>query len=117
MAVVPGGSGGGHGIIVHFAFFDYLLSLFRPGLESAFQFAGFRNLGHTPKPHGFAFQKFDARSGDLPRSNPELQGCPRNLRHLGDLNCRVKLCTHDLNLITGRCHLSTNSFSSSVTTR
>ena len=114
--VVPGGSGGGHGIIAHLAFLDYLLFLFRPGLESAFQFAGFLNQGHTPKSYGFTFQKFDARRGDLPRLNPMLQGCPRDLRHARDLDCRVKLWTHETNPTIEYWHLSTNSFSLSVTT-
>ncbi len=93
------------------------LFLLRPWLESAFQFAGLLNLGLTPKSDGFTLQKFDARAGDLPRPNPELQGCSRNLRHPGDLNCRVKLWTHDSNPITERCHLSTNGFSLSITER
>jgi hypothetical protein len=95
----------------------FLLFLFRPRLESPFQFPGLLNLGLTPKSYGFTLQKFDAWSGHLPRSNPVLQGCPRNHRDLGDLDCRVKLWPHGLNPITGRCHLSTNGFSLSVTQR
>jgi hypothetical protein len=78
----------------------FLLFLFRPWLESPFQFPGLLNLGQTPKSDGFAFQKFDPWSDDRSRRNPMLQGCSRNLRHLGDLDCRVKVWTHDLNPIT-----------------
>jgi hypothetical protein len=94
-----------------------LLLLSRPWLESAFQLAGFLNLGRIPKSYSLSLHKFDAWSGDLPCSNPVLQGCSRNLRHLGDLDCCVKLWTHDLNLAVDVCHLSTNGFSSSVTQR
>jgi len=75
------------------------LLLFWPWLESAFQFAGFLNLGLIPKSYRFTLQKFDAWSGYLPCSNPVLQSCSRNLRHLGDLDSCVKLWTHDLNPI------------------
>jgi hypothetical protein len=68
-----------------------LLLLFWPWLQSAFQFAGFLNLGRIPKSYGLSLDELDAWSGDLPSSNPVLQGCSRNLRHPGDLDRCVKL--------------------------